>query len=385
MRMWGERLRRASDRWLSPFTAPVPANVQGELVALQYERLVAALPMLCILIAANAVAMGLAVMGELPWWQQLAPPVIIVGTCLAVLWRLRTRPATDDPDAALRTLRRAPLVTVPLGLVAGFWCVNAFEETEKYYCMVAPVFIGIASLVSATCLLSVPRAAIGGMIATVVPIAIKMALFDNLGVRAMDAMMVLVTIMQARVVLSKFDETVRMLTLQSELNRLAGSDPLTGLDNRLAFDSALQRMLNAGEPVFVALADLDGFKQANDQHGHLAGDAILVEVARRMRRHAPQARSLARLGGDEFALLFSATTGTLAAEAQLDELRRGIGRAYRWQGSTLRVETSLGTALSLVDGTEPDLLLASADRRLYHDKLARKRAAALPSRLVTAA
>ena len=58
----------------------------------------------------------------------------------------------------LRQLRAAPLVTVPLGLVAGLWCVNAFVETEKFYCMTAPVFIAIAALVSATCLLAVPRA-----------------------------------------------------------------------------------------------------------------------------------------------------------------------------------------------------------------------------------
>lgn len=374
------RLRRKVTGWCSPFTAPVPLQVRGALVALQHQRLLESLPLLCLLIAANAVAMAIAVVGDLPVWQQLTPPTIIIATSLAILYRFRTRPQAHDGAAALRQLRAAPLVTVPLGLVAGLWCVNAFVETEKFYCMTAPVFIAIAALVSATCLLAVPRAAIGAMVATTLPIVLKMAAYDNLGVRAMAAMIVLVTLMQARVVLSKFEETVTMLTYQHELNRLAGSDPLTALDNRLTFDRALRNLLDAGEPVLVALSDLDGFKAANDQHGHHAGDTILAEVALRLQTHARGAASIARLGGDEFALLYSVGRGTLAAEAELAAAREAIARPYHCDGQALQVGMSLGTALSLVDGTDPRQLLRRADQRLYADKAARKSAPdALPA------
>ncbi len=365
-------LRRKVSGWCSPFTAPVPPQVRGAMVALQHERLLASLPLLCLAIAANAVAMAMAVVGDLPVWQQLAPPAIIISATLIIFYRFRTRPQAHDSAAALRQLRRAPLVTVPLGLVAGLWCVNAFIETEKYYCMTAPVFIGIAGLVSATCLLAVPRAAIGAMVATTLPIVIKMCFYHNLGVRAMAAMIVLITLLQAKVVLGKFEETVTMLTLQHKLNRLAASDPLTGLDNRLAFDTALRDHLNRGEPVLVALSDLDGFKAANDSHGHHAGDAILAEVAARLRAHAPGAASIARLGGDEFALLYPAAQGTLLAEAELDAARAAIARPYACDGQDLLVGMSLGTALSLADGTDPKLLLRRADERLYIDKAARK-------------
>lgn len=372
------RLRRKLAGWCSPFTAPVPQHVRGPLVALQHERLLAALPLLCLLIAANAVAMATAVIGELPVWQQLTPPAIIITGALLTLARFRRRPAGANPARALSDLRRAPLVTVPLGLVAGLWCVNAFIETERFYCMTAPLFIGLAALVSATCLLAVPRAAIGAMIATVSPIVIKMASYDNLGVRAMAVMLVLVTGMQANVVLAKFRETVTMLTLQLELNRLAGSDPLTGLDNRLTFDRQLRTLLDRQTPVMVALADLDGFKAANDSHGHHAGDLVLAEVAQRMRSHCPSALAIARLGGDEFALLFDAARGTLAIELELAALRSAVARPYRCDGLELRVETSLGTALSLTDGIEPRLLLRRADERLYADKAARKLAPPVP-------
>ena len=368
------RLRRKVTGWCSPFTAPVPREVRGALVALQHQRLLESLPLLCLLIAANAVAMAIALVGDLPVWQQLAPPAIIISASLAILYRFRTRPRAHDSAAALRHLRAAPLVTVPLGLVAGLWGVNAFIETEIYYCMTAPVFIGIAALVSATCLLAVPRAAIGAMAAATLPIVLKMASYDNLGVRAMAVMIVLITLMQSRVVLGKFEETVTMLTLQHELNRLAGSDPLTALDNRLTFDRALHRLLDAGEPVMVALTDLDGFKAANDSHGHHAGDAILAEVALRLQASAPGAASIARLGGDEFARLYAVGRGTLAAERELAAARAAVARPYRCDGLELSVGMSLGTALSLVDGSEPRQLLRRADERLYADKALRKSA-----------
>lgn len=363
-RMWAQ-LR-------SPFTAPVPASVRSAVVALQYERLVKALPLLCLLVAANSIAMGLAVMGDLPIWQQLAPPVIIVSTCLIVLVSTRGAGKVRCGDAALRFMRRAPLVAIPLGLVAGAWSVNAFVETEKFYCMVAPVFIGMAALITASCLNAVPRAAIGAMVATTLPIAVKLASYPYLGLRCMAAMLVLLIVMQAWMVLGKFKETVQTLVLQDELNRLAASDRLTGLDNRLAFDAALDELLAGEADGLVALADLDGFKAVNDTYGHLAGDAILVEVAARMRAHAPSARSLARLGGDEFALIFSTANGTLQAEKELAAMRAAVASPYGFDGQVISVGTSLGIALTPEDGRTRDTLLRLADQRLYGDKAARR-------------
>ncbi|KAK0353333.1 hypothetical protein LTR94_017045 [Friedmanniomyces endolithicus] len=189
---------------------------------------------------ANAVAMALAVMGDLPLWQQVTPPALIFLACAISLLRWRGVPIATDARVQARSLKRVAHVATASGLVAGLWAVNAFTETEIYYCMVAPVFIGIGALVAATTLLSVPRAAIGAMGAAVLPILVKMALYDNLGVRAMAVMMAIVTVMQANLVLGKFRETVAMLVSQRDLARLAGTDVLTGLDNRLSFMRAIE-------------------------------------------------------------------------------------------------------------------------------------------------
>ncbi|GAA3745824.1 hypothetical protein GCM10022379_13710 [Micromonospora maritima] len=93
------------------------------------------------------------------------------------------------------------------------------------------------------------------------------------------------------------------LRLVGRLRRLAYSDQLTGLPNRLTFIRRLRRALRAGGPVAVVLLDLDGFKQVNDRFGHAAGDRLLTATAERMRDAVGPDGMIARLGGDEFAVL----------------------------------------------------------------------------------
>jgi diguanylate cyclase (GGDEF)-like protein len=358
--------------WYSPFTAPVPDQICDSLLQLQNARLYALLPRLCICIAASAIAMGLAVMGDLPVWQQVGPPLIIVGFSLFFWVRSRTSCQSEGSSEIAERLHNAMLVAVGLGILAGLWCVNAFNETERYYCMVAPVFIGIAGLVSATCLISVPRAAIAAMVMSVAPIAIKMLSYPNLGVRAMAVMMILITLLQSDVVLSKFRETVAMLKVQHELDQMAKSDALTGLDNRRAFMSALESIIGHGGVPLVMLADLDGFKRANDTYGHHAGDEILMCIAQRMRELAKSASSVARLGGDEFALVFDVANDEATARREIDEIRAFAARPVAYGAVSINIGISAGTALGERGKTDITALLQTADTWLYAEKASRK-------------
>lgn len=102
------------------------------------------------------------------------------------------------------------------------------------------------------------------------------------------------------------DITDRKLA-ELELERLAVTDTLTGLANRALLDTRLEVALggsqHTGEPVSLLLLDLDGFKPVNDTHGHPAGDAVLIELSRRLSECTRPGDTLARVGGDEFALL----------------------------------------------------------------------------------
>jgi diguanylate cyclase (GGDEF)-like protein len=94
--------------------------------------------------------------------------------------------------------------------------------------------------------------------------------------------------------------------------RLARRDPLTKLGNRRAFDERFTQAHAAD--IVLAIGDLDGFKQVNDVHGHLAGDACLRDVAAVLAAHARRGDAVFRWGGDEFAVLLSATPPDVAAE-----------------------------------------------------------------------
>jgi diguanylate cyclase (GGDEF)-like protein len=356
-------------RIVAPFTTTVPAQVRDSLTLLQYERLHALTPLMCLTIAATAIAMAMAVIGDLPLWQQILPPAIIVVACLARLaaWRKRSN---VTPVQAWEQLKKTVFITGGLGLVAGLWTVNAFDETDTYYCMVAPVFLCMASLVSASCLTSVPGAARAAMIMACAPMVVRLVGYDNLGVRSMGVILALIVALQLRLIRMKFIETEKMLILQHDIAELAESDGLTGLKNRRAFTAQLQAQLESGAGATVAMLDLDGFKLANDTYGHHAGDEVLISVAHRMNAVALTASCAARFGGDEFALLYGAGVSEEQVRAEVDALAAMIALPHLVGDDFVTVAASVGVAHA-GDG-DMAALLQSADRALYADKRKRK-------------
>ncbi len=365
---WRTRLARL----FAPFPDEAPPAVRTPLIQLQYERLHGLTPLLYLTIAANTVAMALAVMGELPVWQQAIPPVILLSVSIwhVATWRRLRAPIA--PDKGYRSLQKTVFVAGGLGLVSGIWTVNAFQETEQYYCVVAPVFLALSALVSANCLTSVPRAATAAMATAMAPIVVRMLVYDNLGIRTMAVMLLLIAALQHRLVQTKFRETVKMLMLQHDIVQLAEADALTGLKNRRAFTACLEANLASGAPVTLAMLDLDGFKNANDTHGHHAGDAVLVEIGTRMTTVAGSATCVARLGGDEFALVFDGAAAPEQIEREIDAVRAVIGLPYTVGDAMIAISASIGLARSPANGDSVSALMQIADRALYREKSHRR-------------
>lgn len=157
--------------------------------------------------------------------------------------------------------------------------------------------------------------------------------------------------------------------------RAAVTDPLTGLFNRRYALPQLARVAarsaETGRPFAVLLADIDHFKGVNDRHGHPAGDAVLAEVAQRMKAGLRPSDLLARIGGEEF-LIVLPDTGPEDARRAAETLRRRIaGSPVRLPGKgALRVTASLGVALAGGGLRSPEQLLDDADRALYAAKTA---------------
>ncbi|MEB0137292.1 sensor domain-containing diguanylate cyclase [Actimicrobium sp. CCC2.4] len=156
------------------------------------------------------------------------------------------------------------------------------------------------------------------------------------------------------------------------LERLAMTDYLTGLPNRVQFDQAMatemQHAQRSGKPFSLLCLDLDGFKGVNDQFGHAAGDEVLCEVARRLQRQLRLGDTAARLGGDEFAIVTrdadSAAVTTLAHRLT-ESVRLPIELSG---GNRVTLGISVGIASYTSDVTSAQLLLARADKALYSIK-----------------
>jgi diguanylate cyclase (GGDEF)-like protein len=160
------------------------------------------------------------------------------------------------------------------------------------------------------------------------------------------------------------------LRLEARLRRAAMLDEVTGLPNRRLFDENLQQTQRApAEQIAVLFVDLDGFKSANDTLGHAQGDAVLKEVADRLRTVFRQEDLIARYGGDEFIAALH-VTGTAHAIELADRARAAIAEPFPGLPSDLNITASVGIAVTEADvaGQSIDHLIRLADQAMYAAK-----------------
>ena len=164
------------------------------------------------------------------------------------------------------------------------------------------------------------------------------------------------------------DALVRVCALQAELADRAFHDPLTQLANRVLFvdrvDSALRRRESARDVVGVVHVDLDGFRLVNEEHGHLAADAVLVETAKRLQACMRRADTAARLGGDEFAVLLVELIEPREAELIAQRIVNSIAQPFAVQGMSLSLTASVGLATASVGAVSASQLLRRAANTL---------------------
>jgi diguanylate cyclase (GGDEF)-like protein len=170
-------------------------------------------------------------------------------------------------------------------------------------------------------------------------------------------------------------ELVTREELERRLRALALTDNLTGLANRrLLFqhiDRASQRLSRTPGRLALLFIDLDHFKELNDTLGHASGDAVLIEVARRLRTVVRDHDTVARLGGDEFLVLVEDLDGSEQAEVLADRVIRAVSEPIPCPGGVARIGASIGYAVidqPIKAAQAAEAFVAAADRAMYGAK-----------------
>ena len=186
------------------------------------------------------------------------------------------------------------------------------------------------------------------------------------------------------------DDITEQRRSSAQIAFLAHHDALTGLANRAAIsrriEEAAARERRTGEPFTVLLLDLDRFKQVNDTLGHAAGDALLCEVATRLKGTLRETDTLGRLGGDEFVIIQTRAVNPLqAATAFATRIVELLSRPFNIERHDVSIGTSIGIALAPDHASDSASLLKMADLALYQAKSAGRNAYAFYSPEMTLA
>lgn len=164
--------------------------------------------------------------------------------------------------------------------------------------------------------------------------------------------------------------------LEARLSHNALHDALTGLPNRVMFKDRLSQALESARRhqrlTAVLYLDLDGFKDINDSHGHTAGDALLQQVAQRLKDCVRAEDTVARFGGDEFGIVLATISAEHDAESVAHKIIAALAEPFVLDTATVRVSASVGGAVYPRHGEDAVALVSHADAAMYAAKHAGK-------------
>ena len=151
---------------------------------------------------------------------------------------------------------------------------------------------------------------------------------------------------------------------------LASRDPLTGVHNRMALSSSLQREVDLAQrqelPLSMLVIDIDHFKSFNDEHGHTFGDDVLVAVSQTIANTVRRSDLLFRYGGEEFVVMAS-HTGEQGAMLLAERIRENVSALQTVRGRSINVTVSIGVA-RLQEKEPAEGFFERADKALYNAK-----------------
>lgn len=155
---------------------------------------------------------------------------------------------------------------------------------------------------------------------------------------------------------------------QHELENLANTDALTGLFNKRYFEKMMEIRDGKKKPYTLFYMDLDLFKPVNDTYGHEMGDKVLKGVAKRLLKCIRSNDYAFRIGGDEFMLILNGNLDAQICKKRIERIKKLIGEPYEFDGHTIKIGISCGSAVYPDDADCAADIQKIADKRMYEDK-----------------
>lgn len=209
---------------------------------------------------------------------------------------------------------------------------------------------------------------------TVGSIALRASLSDLYGElsRVFGGMLLILTVSAILGTYASRKMRLQMIAAESEIERMALYDRVTGLPNRHAFElslsQTLQRHARSGGGSALLYIDVDEFKAVNDRFGHLVGDTVLKAIGERLGKTLRGADIVARIGGDEFAAILTNTAAPEDAARAAENLVRIAAEPFATGGAPAHIGFSIGICMIPQDAADLERALRNADLAMYHAK-----------------
>ncbi|TFZ61165.1 EAL domain-containing protein [Methylorubrum sp. Q1] len=331
----------------------------------QYRALNRQVLVLYTTIGSNALGLAYTYYGAAPDWMTIWPLAALLLLCLvrSRLW-LQSLVSLPDLETIAKRLNATTYLAIVLSIILPVWALSLMQYGELPESMIVIFSLTIIMIVSVQCLIQHPTAAVSIFIITLPP-AVYLILRGDTLLHIMALNYVILVGGMVVVQYFSYGDFRRVVGLIEENRRLALTDYLTELPNRRAFSAEIERRIQRPDsvPFHVGLIDLDGFKPVNDSFGHRAGDAVLREVAQRLK--AKNLGWIGRLGGDEFGLIVE-DGADLARIGQ--RVCEGLARPFPLREGIAQIGASIGFARYPDAATSPESLMERADFALYHAK-----------------
>jgi diguanylate cyclase (GGDEF)-like protein len=300
----------------------------------------------------------------LTWWLGDAVGDIVVAPALILWIGVKPGPSWSRAQVAEAILLALVTTAVTLALFGGLFPSRHYPLTVLLWPVMIWVAFRFGPREAATAMVIVSAIAITQTLARAGPFSVYSPNESLVLLQVWTGITAVTSLVLAAVVAAQRD-------IQGTWRELAVTDPLTGLANHRqlvqSLESEIKRSRRTAQPLAVVLLDLDGLKQINDRHGHLAGSLAIRRVAEALLGSCRATDTAARFGGDEFALVLPET-----GEAAAWHVARGVVDRLATDAEKPNLSISVGVAVYPGHGETVEALLNAADVALYETKERRK-------------